>query len=104
MRSGSRTSSVLMSGSRRDRPGLLELLSYARKGDTIVVVALDRLGRSMTHVLQTIEELQGFGFRATSGVTLTLNIVTPNSFTITAAKPGDTQPSFTLSSSSGSIN
>ena len=52
----------------------------------------------------TIEELQGFGFHATSGVTLTLNIVTPNSFTITAAKPGGTQPSFTFSSSSGSIN
>ena len=52
----------------------------------------------------SIDELQGFGFQATSGVTLTLDIVTPNSFTITAAKPGGTQPSFTFSSSSGSIN
>jgi prepilin-type N-terminal cleavage/methylation domain-containing protein len=52
----------------------------------------------------TIEELQGFGFQATGGVTLTLNVVTPNSFTITAAKPGGSQPSFTFSSSSGSIN
>ena len=52
----------------------------------------------------SVDELQGFGFQTTSWVTLTLNIVTPSSFTITAAKPGGTQPSFTFSSSSGSIN
>jgi DNA invertase Pin-like site-specific DNA recombinase len=50
-----------ISGAKRDRPGLQELLSYAREGDTIVVVALDRLGRSMSHVIQTIEELQERG-------------------------------------------
>jgi DNA invertase Pin-like site-specific DNA recombinase len=50
-----------MSGAKTDRPGLKALLEYARAGDTITVVALDRLGRSMTHVILTIEELQARG-------------------------------------------
>jgi len=36
-----------MSGVREDRPGLVELLRYVRAGDTVVVVVLDRLGRSL---------------------------------------------------------
>lgn len=44
-----------MSGARSDRPGLAELMSYAREGDTIVVTALDRLGRSLSHVISTID-------------------------------------------------
>jgi type IV pilus assembly protein PilA len=52
----------------------------------------------------SIDEIQGFGFQPTSGVTLTLVVVTPNSFKITAAKPGGSQPSFTFSSTTGSIN
>jgi DNA invertase Pin-like site-specific DNA recombinase len=51
----------VMSGSRSDRPGLKALLEYAREGDVITDVALDRLGRSMTHVILTIEELQSRG-------------------------------------------
>jgi DNA invertase Pin-like site-specific DNA recombinase len=50
-----------MSGSRSDRPGLESLLGAAREGDTIVVVALDRLGRSMAHVIQTVQLLQERG-------------------------------------------
>lgn len=52
-----------ISGAKRDRPGLDELLAFAREGDTIVIVALDRLGRSMSHVIQTIEELQERGIQ-----------------------------------------
>jgi type IV pilus assembly protein PilA len=52
----------------------------------------------------TIDEVLGFGFQPTDGVTLTLNVVIPSSYTITAAKPGGSQPSFTFSSTSGSIN
>ncbi len=48
----------MLSGARQDRPGLTALLQYAREGDTIVVVALDRLGRSLGHMVKTIEELQ----------------------------------------------
>ncbi|GAA4678493.1 recombinase family protein [Frondihabitans cladoniiphilus] len=51
----------VMSGAKKDRAGLQALLAYAREGDTITVVALDRLGRSMTHVILTIEELQERG-------------------------------------------
>ena len=47
----------VLSGARDDRPGLADLLRYAREGDTIVVVALDRLGRSLSHMLRTIEDL-----------------------------------------------
>src|ERR1700716_3998551 len=36
-----------LSGARNDRPGLAALLDYVRDGDTVVVVALDRLRRSL---------------------------------------------------------
>lgn len=55
-----------LSGARDDRPGLLELLAYAREGDVIVVVALDRLGRSLTHIIKTIEDLQARGIQLRS--------------------------------------
>src|SRR5450759_3005552 len=46
-----------MSGVREDRPGLAKLLDYIRAGDTVVVVALGRLGRSLSAVIRTIETL-----------------------------------------------
>lgn len=46
-----------MSGARNDRPGLTALLDYAREGDTVIVVALDRLGRSLSGIVRTIEDL-----------------------------------------------
>ncbi len=39
------------------RPGLAALLGYARDGDTVVVTAIDRLGRSVAEVTRTIAEL-----------------------------------------------
>lgn len=45
------------SGAKTDRKGLNELLAYARDGDTVVVWRLDRLGRSLSHVVQTAEQL-----------------------------------------------
>jgi DNA invertase Pin-like site-specific DNA recombinase len=50
-----------LSGARADRPALVALLDYARAGDTIVVTALDRLGRSLSHMVKTITELQERG-------------------------------------------
>lgn len=50
-----------MSGARDDRPGLRDLMEYARAGDTVTVVALDRLGRSLPGIIRTIEELQSAG-------------------------------------------
>lgn len=49
--------SDVMSGARDDRPGLADLISYVREGDTVVVWKLDRLGRNMLHILQTVQEL-----------------------------------------------
>jgi len=47
-----------LSGSAKmDRPGLAALLDYARHGDTVVVTAIDRLGRSVAEVTRTIAEL-----------------------------------------------
>lgn len=50
-----------MSGVREDRPGLAALLDYVRDGDVVVVVALDRLGRSLSGVIRTIEALTEAG-------------------------------------------
>lgn len=48
----------IMSGKSMDRPGLAALFAYARKGDTLAVVRLDRLGRSLAELLATIEKLR----------------------------------------------
>ncbi len=42
----------------KERPGLTELLAYAREDDEIVVYRIDRLGRSLIDVLNTVELLQ----------------------------------------------
>lgn len=42
---------------RQQRPGLASLLDYAREGDAIVVVGIDRLGRNAAEVMTTIREL-----------------------------------------------
>lgn len=42
---------------REQRPGLAALLDYAREGDTIVTVGIDRLGRNAAEVMTTIREL-----------------------------------------------
>src|ERR1700756_2490263 len=43
---------------REERPGLAALLDYARPGDAIVVVGIDRLGRNAAEVMTTIRELR----------------------------------------------
>jgi len=48
----------LASGSKDDRKGLLEALKYLQKGDTLVVWKLDRLGRSLSHLVKIINELK----------------------------------------------
>lgn len=48
----------IASGAKSQRPGLDKALNYVREGDTIVVWKLDRLGRSIQHLIQTITVLQ----------------------------------------------
>lgn len=48
----------VISGKSMDRPGLADLLAYARKGDTLAIVRLDRLGRSLGELLTTVQMLR----------------------------------------------
>jgi DNA invertase Pin-like site-specific DNA recombinase len=54
------------SGARSDREGLREIFEFLRKGDTLVVWKLDRLGRSLKHLIELVAKLdqQGIGFRS----------------------------------------
>jgi DNA invertase Pin-like site-specific DNA recombinase len=54
------------SGARVDRPGLHEALKYVRDGEVLVVWKLDRLGRSLPHLIETVTALsqRGVGFRS----------------------------------------
>src|SRR2546421_704588 len=54
------------SGAQKERPGLQEAISHLRAGDTLVVWRLDRLGRSLTHLIDTITSLnsRGIGFKS----------------------------------------
>lgn len=47
----------IASGSKSERPGLDKALSYLREGDTLVVWKLDRLGRSIQHLIETVSAL-----------------------------------------------
>src|SRR5512135_191868 len=54
------------SGAKAERVGLDQALGYVRKGDTLVVWRLDRLGRSLRHLIETITKLneRGIGFKS----------------------------------------
>ncbi|MGU3422951.1 recombinase family protein [Methylobacterium sp. D54C] len=56
----------IVSGKSFDRPGLTEMLGFCRAGDTICVVRLDRLGRSLKELLETIDlfKARGLAFRS----------------------------------------
>jgi DNA invertase Pin-like site-specific DNA recombinase len=55
-----------MSGARDDRPELAALLDYARRGDVLMVWRLDRLGRSLPHLLTIASDLQDRGIELRS--------------------------------------
>src|ERR671917_1483517 len=65
-----------VSGAKTERVGLEEALNYVRKGDTLVVWRLDRLGRSLPHLITTMTDLEGRGIGFKS---LTENIDTTTS-------------------------
>ena len=55
----------LASGKRDDRPGLAACLKALRQGDVLVAWKLDRLGRDLRHLVNTVHELtsRGVGLR-----------------------------------------
>ena len=57
------------SGSRDDRPGLAACLKSLRTGDVLVVWKLDRLGRSLAHLVNTVKDLseRNIGLRVLTG-------------------------------------
>ncbi|WP_319517583.1 recombinase family protein [uncultured Martelella sp.] len=54
------------SGAKAERSGLIEAQAFMREGDTLTVWKLDRLGRSMKHLIETVGQLEanGIGFRS----------------------------------------
>ncbi|NPD70258.1 recombinase family protein (plasmid) [Lichenicola cladoniae] len=55
-----------VSGAKAERPGLDDLLGYVGSGDMLTVYKLDRLGRSLPHLLTLVADLdkRGIGFRS----------------------------------------
>jgi len=55
-----------VTGVKADRPGLTLALSHLREGDTLIVWRLDRLGRSLKHLIETVTTLkeQGISFKS----------------------------------------
>ena len=65
------------SGVRADRPGLARALEFARQGDCLVVWKLDRLGRSLPHLLSIVTGLRGRGV-AFRSLTEQMDTTTPH--------------------------
>ena len=66
------------SGKHDDRPGLVACMKALRKGDLLVVWKLDRLGRDLRHLVNTIQELldKGVGFKVLAGQGAEINTTT----------------------------
>ena len=61
------------------RPGLDAMLKALRTGDTLVVWKLDRLGRNLRHLVNTVHDLtkQGVGFKVLTGHGASIDTTTP---------------------------
>ena len=49
------------SGAKTDRPGLTQALAFVREGDVLVTWKLDRLARSLPHLIETVNQLEDCG-------------------------------------------
>lgn len=70
----------LASGRLDTRPGLDAALKALRSGDTLVVWKLDRLGRDLRHLVNTIHDMtkRGVGFKVLSGHGASIDTTTPS--------------------------
>ena len=69
----------MAAGSLDARPGLTACLKALRKGDTLLVWKLDRLGRNLRHLINTVHDLtaRGVGFKVLTGHGASINTTTP---------------------------
>jgi len=65
------------SGAKADRPAFNDFLNKLRRGDTLVVWKLDRLGRSLQHLIESINKLEKKGMVFKS-LTESIDTATPN--------------------------
>jgi DNA invertase Pin-like site-specific DNA recombinase len=67
------------SGKKADRPGLAACLQALKDGDTLVVWKLDRLGRSLRHLVNVVHDLtsRGIGLRVLTGQGAAIDTTTP---------------------------
>jgi DNA invertase Pin-like site-specific DNA recombinase len=67
------------SGKKDDRPGLAACLQALRRGDTLVVWKLDRLGRSLRHLVNVVHDLtnRGIGLKVLTGQGASVDTTTP---------------------------
>lgn len=72
-----RTFSEQASGSSAERPVLANVLSHMKGGDTLVVWRLDRLGRSLPHLIEIVQKLEAAGV-ALKSLTEDIDTTTPN--------------------------
>jgi DNA invertase Pin-like site-specific DNA recombinase len=67
------------SGKQDDRPGLTTMLKALRKGDTLLVWKLDRLGRNLRHLVNVVHDLEvrGVALRVLTGHGAAIDTTTP---------------------------
>lgn len=70
----------LASGRKDDRPGLRACLKALQPGNTLVVWKLDRLGRDLKHLINTVDNInkQGVGFKVLAGAGAQIDTTTAN--------------------------
>lgn len=69
-----------VSGQKEQRPGLENCLKALREGDTLIVWKLDRLGRNLKHLINTIQDLTArkIGFKVLTGQGANIDTTTAN--------------------------
>ena len=66
------------SGAKADRPELMRLLDTARAGDVVIVWKMDRLGRSLLHLIETVNLLNARGVQLRSLTENLIDTTTPS--------------------------